>query len=673
MVCANTRCVAISRGIGLTPSWRNLTTDGGAELHRAVRRRSLRVQPGCVTIENPRNGNAARWVTIAGWDSSARPEGSGTRQGRESLMASHIHEFPHPRLVLCYDHPPELDADNLAAFTRALDRGVACLELHLRWRAADHTIVCAHDDNQVTDQSPTFAQAMGLILDRKADKPTVYPDGKQFFVVLAIMDTDDPVTDHLFAVLQQYRAVLSTAVKPNDPPRPLTFLLTGGTDQFFAKYHGQGINELAIKEGTAYADGEIVNLSHPPIPFRWSLFHHDDDEERGKVNVCHRDQANVRIWYDSDDLGGDDIRAILATGADAQNTRYEDLDTTLTILHNQLPRGTSPALAARGSAAFVTWASGHKNLYAATGSLGNSELAFARQLNLTEFLSGAPSTFNPAAALAPDAQTLVIAYEGATGQGALWYVAGRFTSADRFITFAGGQSRLSSDDDSHRIGHNPAVALGPDGRVIVVYQTSTLDESLYYVSGHLTDDYQIDGQEYRLTNQNDAAVRGFTPSVAIDADNNVLVVYQGSDDEKLWYVSGSVSASGQIVDRREHQLTQGQARRGHRPSVAIRDDGLVAITYQGTTAPKLWYVTGRRDSSGEIQCSEFELSRTDPKTGALTRIGTRPTVAFGDANRGAILYEGTSDGKLWYVLGNWSQTGELVGEEVQLNMTLDKS
>jgi hypothetical protein len=363
--CAPTPDVSRSAAASvLTPSRRNLTTDGSAELHRAARRRSLRVQPGCVTIENPRNGNAARWVTIARWDSSARPERCGARQGREPLMASHIHEFPHPRLVLCYDHPPELGADNLAAFTRALDRGVSCLELHLQWRAADHTIVCAHDD--VTDQSPTFAQAMGLILDRKADKPTVYPDGKQFFAALEIMDTHDPVTDHLFAVLQQYRAVLSTAVGPKDPPRPLTFLLTGGTDQFYAKYQGHRINKLAIKEGTAYADGEIVNLSNPPIPFRWNLFKHDDDEERGKVNVCHRDQqANVRIWYDSPNLGGDDIRAILATGADAQNTRYNDLDTTLTILHNQLPRGTSPALAARGSAAFVTWASGHKNLYAA--------------------------------------------------------------------------------------------------------------------------------------------------------------------------------------------------------------------------------------------------------------------------------------------------------------------
>ncbi|MDH6246658.1 hypothetical protein M2432_004316 [Mycobacterium sp. OTB74] len=71
--------------------------------------------------------------------------------------------------------------------------------------------------------------------------------------------------------------------------------------------------------------------------------------------------------------------------------------------------------------------------------------------------------------------------------------------------------------------------------------------------------------------------------------------------------------------------------------------------------------------------TEFELSRADPRTGALTRIGTRPTVVFGEGDRGAILYAGTSDGTLWYVSGAWSDKGELVGDETALNMALDKS
>ncbi|MDH6246659.1 hypothetical protein [Mycobacterium sp. OTB74] len=304
-------------------------------------------------------------------------------------MPSYIHEFPHPRLVLCYDHPPEFGPDLLRWYSWAMDHGVSCLELHLRWRAQDRAVVSAHDDAQVSGASPTFTEVMNLILARKGDKPTVYADGKQFFVVLEIMDPSDPVADNLFPLLQQFQDHLSTAVHRGGAPRPVTFLLSGRTDQFYGRFKDAGLDSLAIKEDLHYADGQIVNLSDPPVPFRWTLFHHDDGAENGQVNARHHDpQANVRIWYHSDNLGDDDIRAILSTGTDAQNTRHDDLEATLRVLGDQHPRGSSPALAVRGSAALITWASAHKNLYAATGRLGPVRLEFTRQINLTAFLSG---------------------------------------------------------------------------------------------------------------------------------------------------------------------------------------------------------------------------------------------------------------------------------------------
>jgi hypothetical protein len=237
-------------------------------------------------------------------------------------------------------------------------------------------------------------------------------------------------------------------------------------------------------------------------------------------------------------------------------------------------------------------------------------------------------------------------------------VSGRFTSSDRFLMFDGGEHRLTLQDDRSRRGSSPAVAVAPNGRVVVVYE-GTDSQRLWYVSGFLDASGELIGPEYSLTEG--SSRRGYSPSIAIDASGRVLVVYRGTDNEKLWYVSGSLDSAGRIVGR-EFSLTEGNARRGFTPSVAIDRNGRVIIVYQGTSAQRLWYVSGFRDASGRVVGTEYSLTEGD------ARRGSHPSVAFDGSGNAVVLYQGTAEGKLWYVYGGVDGTGRIVGPERLLDM-----
>ena len=331
---------------------------------------------------------------------------------------------------------------------------------------------------------------------------TVHDDGLQFFIVLEIMDpSDQNLPSRLYQILYAYSSYFSTSVGPSGPPNPLTVVLTGGSQNFIAWCQNQGlnVNELAIQEQHDYGPGEIVNLSTQP--FGWELFKRND--QFGHVNSCHlTDKVNVRVWYGDKNLDHNDVVEIMASGVDAQNTRDTDIDVTLQAMQDQQPLGSSPALVVRGGQALITWASDNYYLYAAIGSMSTSGLVFTRQLNLYAFLADQPSATVPSAAIAPDG-TIVIVYQrvyGGVPTSHLAYVAGRFTSADRFITFAGGQRDITLRDGA-RIGFNPSVAIGPDKRVIVAYE-GTSRPRLFYVSGELAESgfgpsqFTIEGEEH---------------------------------------------------------------------------------------------------------------------------------------------------------------------------------
>ncbi|HEY7416286.1 MAG TPA: hypothetical protein VH593_13930, partial [Ktedonobacteraceae bacterium] len=111
-----------------------------------------------------------------------------------------------------------------------------------------------------------------------------------------------------------------------------------------------------------------------------------------------------------------------------------------------------------------------------------------------------------------------------------------------------------------------------------------------------------------------------------------------------------------------YSLTEGDQRLGFTPSVAIDGNGHVIVTYQGTSGNKLWYVSGNFDATGHIVGTEYSLTEGDQS------LGSRPTIAFASTGQVVILYQGTSEGKMWYVYGQLNSAGQLIGTEQLIDM-----
>jgi dienelactone hydrolase len=577
-----------------------------------------------------------------------------------------INEFPHPRFIMNFDPNPDDEPYGLDVLQGALNQSghrVSAIELHALYRSADRTVIWAHDQDYESGALP-LSDAIDYILQFKGTSPTVYNDHRQFFLVVTPHSKDPRLPDGIYQLLGQYAQHLSTAVNSDQPPRGITVIISGESQTFYEHRSGRSVNRLCIVEGVDYTLlNDIVNRTRQP--FQWVLIEHE--KERGQVNTYHNldvDSFNVRVWN-----ADDDPRLAIASGADSVNARSSDLSGTIQqlqdILQSQAPRGTSPSLAEGNSQAVLVWrGADSNNLYVALGSsllLFSQEInpwGFSRQINLTYLLEDQPLAQAPAVALTPQ-EELIIVYEGTDAQ-RLWYITGRFISPDRFITFQGMQHRLTLPGDAGRRGSNPSVAVGPDGRVIVVYE-GTDDQRLWYVSGFLHAGV-LEGTEFSLS-QHDSR-RGYTPSIAIDSAGQVIVVYRGTDQEKLWYVSGQVDPhTGEIIGT-EFSLTEQNARRGFTPSVAIDANGQVLIAYEGTENQRLWYVSGSRDGTGRINGTEFSLTEHN------ARRGTHPTVSFSSNGFATILYTGTDAAKLWFVTGTIDQTGRLNGQEQLLNMSL---
>jgi len=576
-----------------------------------------------------------------------------------------INEFPHPSFIVNFDPNPDDEPYRLNVVQEALDNKATAIELHAQYRSADHTVTWEHDQGHESGSLPLH-DAIDYILQFKGDSSTVYNDHRQFFLVVTPHSTDPRLFNGIFDLLGQYAQHLSTAVNSDEPPRGITVILSGSSAQFYEGISGTNANRLCIVEGVDYVRlNDIINRTRQP--FQWVLFEHKD--ERGQVNMYHQpgvDAFNVRVW-DADD----DQRIALASGADSVNGRPSDLSGSIEgfqkIIQSQAPRGGSPSLAAGASQATLAWrGADSNNLYVA---LGSSSLVFSqqqinpwgfsRQINLTYLLEDQPLAKAPAVTLTPQ-QQLVMVYEGTDAQ-RLWYITGNFTSPDRFVTFEGMQHRLTLPHDAGRRGSNPSVAVGPDGRVIVVYE-GTGDQKLWYVSGYLHAG-MLEGIEYSLSQPN--PLPGHTPSIAIDSAGKVILVYQSTDDtnQRLWYVSGQVDPhSGEIIGT-AFPLTEGAS-----PSVTIDTNGQVLIAFEipspSPLIQPLGYFSGSRDSAGRINGTAF------PLTEGNARQGTHPTVSFSSNGFATILYTGTDEQKLWYVSGTIDQTGRLTGQERLLDMGL---
>jgi hypothetical protein len=569
-----------------------------------------------------------------------------------------IHEFPHPRVVV-HAHPDQ-DDNQLAVAQFALDHGAHAIELDLWYRASDRTVVCNHE----SPNGPSLRDTLEVVFARKAASPTVYGDGRQFFLVLEPKEPPDQLFDGIISLLGERTQHLSTAVAAGDPPRGITVVITGRHRPRFCALHGQRLNRLCVMEDAVYS-GPVTNVSGQP--FQWTAFSHAEEQERGHVNVLHtgadpqrRVPVNVRV-YDTD--ANDDLRLALASGADSINCNMDKIEPFKQIVQHQAPRGVSPSLAIVGTQALLGWRGvSSNNLYVAVGALDAGRLRFERQINLTYLLQQQPMAIAPAVALLADGR-LIMVYEG-TDNHRLWYVIGRFVTTDRLVAFDGREHRLTLPDDHGRRGRAPSVAVAPDGQVVVVYE-GTDEERLWYVTGRLNDQGEIVGAEHRLT-QDDGSRRGHTPSIAIDPSGTVMVVYEGTDNQHLFYVTGRLDPAGRIVGD-EHRLTNVAygTRRGVTPSVGLDGQGHALIAYEGTSDQRLWYVSGFLGGDGQVDGMEFRLTEGE------ARRGHHPTVSLKLDGRGLILYQGTAEGKIWYVTGEVDGTGRLVGDELLLDMGMD--
>ncbi len=600
----------------------------------------------------------------------------------------YIHEYPHPRVIVHY-HPSRRQF-TLDDVRFALAQEVHALELDLHLRQQDSRVVCNHD--RATAASPCLEQVADLVLSKKGDSATVNHDGHQFFLVLEPKNDDAMLFDGILKVLQRYAVHFSTAVSEGDAPRGITVVISGEFRHMFLRHFPpEQINRLCIVEDHNY-EGEIVNLAEHQTPFQWVTFR--SGGERGRVNRLHtgtdpqlEGRYNVRVW----DCSSDDLGLCLASGVDQINCNRDQVEELARLIRGQTPIGRFPALAVRGSQALLTWRGrSSNNLHVALGTVGASGLSFERQIVMTHLLADELLVLSPAAALAADGQ-LVILYEALsdrTGVVRLWhrfvqglpislarllrtpqslrYVAGRFISFERFVTFDGRERRLTRPSGTGLRGRDPAVAVGPEGRLLIVYE-SISRQGLRYFSATLSPEGELAGQDCPLVEGE--ICLGFTPAIAIDQAGRVVVVFQSPGDQGLMYVSGAIESSGRIQGRR-FMLTLGNARRGSRPSVALDGNGQVIVAYQQGRDAKLWYVSGILDESGCIIGEEFPLTDSQLTAGE-PRQGSHPTVTFDGEGRILILYEELTARKFWYAHGP-IQAGLLSGQQRLLSIGMER-
>ena len=462
-----------------------------------------------------------------------------------------------------------------------------------------------------------------------------------------------------------------------DPARGITVVVSGKyRHQLLALFPADKVNRLCLVESHDYGP-EINNLAEGQPPFQWVALKSGD--ERGRVNSLHlgtdprvQGQHNVRVW----DCDPDDMLVCLASGADHINCDRDQVTALKRMIRDQSPRGRYPALVIRDEAALLTWQGPSSNdLYVAFGTADDAGLSFSRQIVLTRFLADEPMVLAPDGALTPDGQLLVL-YEAVSDKRGLMrlrhraiqslpgrlarhlqrpqslrYTSGRFTSLERFVTFDGGEHHLTSLSGTTLCGREPALALEPDGQVLIVYE-GTAGRGLCYFSGRLKPDGELVGQARSLIEGQ--VCPGYTPAIAVDQARRVVVVFIEPEKRNLERVSGFIDQSGRIVGRR-FPLTRGRTSCGGAPSVAIDPCGRVIVAFECNHAGGLSFLSGSLDEAGHFDAETFSTN----DNGA--RRGKRPTAAFDRTGAVNLLFETPADHSFRYARGAL-RSGRFVGE-----------
>jgi len=240
-----------------------------------------------------------------------------------SVRAGTISEFPHPPLVVEF-HPSPRDLFTLEDIDRALREGASAVELDLRYRARDQSVVCSHSSRGLGDR-PTLGQAIQRVLRFQDASPTVHRDSLQFFIILDFKERSAELYEGVIAVLRDHVERWSTSAGPDGQPRGITVLASGEHAGLTASIPPKTLDSLCIVEGTDYR-GRIRDRSpRPGRTFQWIAIQHP--AERGRIRALHhavdlsaRGVFNVRV-YDAHGA----IESCIAAGADAVNADREEI------------------------------------------------------------------------------------------------------------------------------------------------------------------------------------------------------------------------------------------------------------------------------------------------------------------------------------------------------------
>ena len=570
-------------------------------------------------------------------------------------MATWINEFPH-RTAQLHWHPTGGDHFSLDLVTEALEKGISSIELDMHLVGGEIRI--NHDPP--SSSHPTLSAVIGRILGWKGSRRTVQTDGKHFFVWIDAKGSGDAFADAVYRSFDAHVGALATAVGQSDRgkayARPLTVIVTGGHKDMISRLRGMygddAVNRRFLYEGGDYT-GAIIDLSAHRTPFQWKNYKYPDFE--GKVNDDHRARFNVRAWDTGDSV--ERMSVALRAGCDTVNVNRNKLGDCRQLFASQKPRGRSVGLAIDGNAAVMTWrGESSDNLYLAQRSYdaGARRLVFERQICLSTLLADKPLSLGPAVDFADGAISIVS--EG-TGGSRLWNVTGCLREAVTRVYFDGKETRLLGAGDSNVLGHDPSSTLR-GSQALSVYR-GTANQRLFAA---LWTRGQTPGTEVRITTS-DEKRRGYHPRTAFVGDR-LFVVYEGTSDQKLYAITANVAGSS-LTQITERCLTVGSSRRGRNPAVAVSPTGQVLIVYEGTDGDEIFYLSGRLDASGAFVGEEHRLTTADGR-----RRGHRPDVAFAANGAAVIVYQGTSGAKIFYVAGPLAGDGSVVGDERLLDMGL---
>jgi hypothetical protein len=233
-----------------------------------------------------------------------------------------IHEFSHPPAIVLF-HPRKDQPFTLDHLEQALRMGAKGVELDLRWRASDSSVVCNHERSGLSSR-PTLDQALDAVFRFQGNGETVRGDGRQFFLVLDLKEESPPFHRALLRTLGAHSARFSNAARALGGPRGITVVLTGFRAALERSVSTAALDTLCVVEGRNYGR-RMVDASGRGATFQWLALEYP--VERSRVRDAHagRDSRavgrfNVRI------VGArGHVRDALGSGADAVNADLDEI------------------------------------------------------------------------------------------------------------------------------------------------------------------------------------------------------------------------------------------------------------------------------------------------------------------------------------------------------------